>query len=173
MAKRKQGERWMFTVQGSGEFPFDMLRYDECWPYYGEDSTRLSGSFDRALRRVVLATRKEGNPTDGRWHSFGWEVVEVGYPTPESRTVPAGRKSMVFPAPETHLCTPRTEDGRIAIRLSDADIQKIERGHPWQATVTDLETGRMYDLKGAACSLSTCFCDAVVVREHEAAKVRP
>ncbi len=30
-----------FTVEGSGMFPYDMLRYDQCWPSSEQDSPRL------------------------------------------------------------------------------------------------------------------------------------
>lgn len=73
------GKTYHFTVQGSGEFPYDMLRYDECWPWYGEDSSRLS-AHHRDRRRVVLMSCSQTAPTDERWKSFGWQVVHHGYP---------------------------------------------------------------------------------------------
>lgn len=75
MARRKKGEHYTFTVEGGGDFPFDMLRYDACWPYSeGYDSTALAvGS-----GRVVLQSTKESGPTPARWASFGWRVIGMG-----------------------------------------------------------------------------------------------
>ena len=68
----------------------------------------------------------------------------------------------------TNICTPKTStnsDERIKLLISDADALKIKRGKPWKATVTDLVTGIDYPLQGCACSMATCFCDAVVVNK--------
>lgn len=65
-----------FIVRGSGEFPYDMLRYDACWPEHelGERSSRqLSGGWDRGPREVTLLTERHVTPR--RWESFGWKVV--------------------------------------------------------------------------------------------------
>jgi hypothetical protein len=69
---------WEFTVEGKGEFPFDILRYDQCWPKReSEDSVSLApferGSRFRETRQVTLVGMSE--PTDGRWRSFGWRVL--------------------------------------------------------------------------------------------------
>lgn len=67
-----------FTVEGSGQFPFDMLRHDRCWP---SSSTEVIGlaPHDRSTlygdrRRVELHSHIEPKPD--RWASFGWPVVE-------------------------------------------------------------------------------------------------
>ena len=63
---------WEFVVQGSGEFPYDMLRYDQCWPATeAVDSGRL-GTRSNELRTVRL--RGLRSPTTGRWNSFSWRV---------------------------------------------------------------------------------------------------
>lgn len=67
-----------FVVEGRGEFPFDMLRYDHCWPKReSEDVVNMApyprGSLYRETRRVTLVGLRE--PTVGRWESFGWNVV--------------------------------------------------------------------------------------------------
>jgi hypothetical protein len=67
-----------FAVVGSGEFPFDMLRYDKCWPASQADSGRMP---DPALVGVLGRQRRiemHGlvKPTAGRWRSFGWTVIE-------------------------------------------------------------------------------------------------
>jgi hypothetical protein len=97
--KRKKGEWFEFTVEGSGEFPFDMLRYDSCWPKSeGHDSGQLS-HHAHGKRRVVLVTCYEGAPTPGRWESFNWCYVGPGelrdpaeYPTPLHR--PQGKGTL-------------------------------------------------------------------------------
>lgn len=67
---------YKFTVVGTGEFPFDMLRYDRCWPRLESEIVALAphhrGSLIRELRSVTLIGLNE--PTDGRWASFGWKV---------------------------------------------------------------------------------------------------
>lgn len=83
MAKQK---RVRFTVEGSGDFPFDMLRYDHCWPEHeSPDSYNVSLTYanctDRnddtypGKRRVTLLTESPNAPTEARWKSFSWSVV--------------------------------------------------------------------------------------------------
>lgn len=61
-----------FTVTGSGPFPFDMLRYDQCWPYESEDAAKMSGD---EIRSIVLQTDWKRVITYKRWSSFTWEAV--------------------------------------------------------------------------------------------------
>lgn len=80
MTRRLRGENYTFTVEGSGDFPFDMLRYDACWPYSeAGDSHQLAAPSGveplRAGRRIVLQSAQEGGPTAGRWERFGWRVI--------------------------------------------------------------------------------------------------
>lgn len=75
MAKGKVAH--LFTVTGSGDFPADMLRYDMCWPYRSEDSSRIQATTfaPRPERRsIVMQTYAARAPTTGRWHSFGWDA---------------------------------------------------------------------------------------------------
>jgi hypothetical protein len=68
----------------------------------------------------------------------------------------------------TSICTPKISDNsdeRIKLLISNEDALKIKRGKPWKATVTDLITGIEYPLKGCACSMPHCYCDAVVVNK--------
>ena len=72
-----------FTVRGKGPFPFDMLRYDSCFPTDGESAARMHYSrvetIGNNLRDVTLTavgyTPCGGGPTVARWESFGWNVV--------------------------------------------------------------------------------------------------
>ena len=81
-----------FTVSGAGEFPFDMLRHDQCCPVTGKDASQMHApagglgvdpvpGFFTEPRRIVLAKRhslrSDANLTDGRWTSFGWSIVDV------------------------------------------------------------------------------------------------
>lgn len=63
-----------FTVRGAGEFPFDMLRYDMCWPASPDDVAQMMST---GRRTVTLHTPVTTSPTTGRWDSFLWQVTEV------------------------------------------------------------------------------------------------
>jgi hypothetical protein len=77
MAKSK---RVFFIVEGSGTFPFDMLRYDHAWPYSeSKDSPSLDRDLRWGVRRVMLSSDTPQAPTDGRWRSFGWQVIAIGH----------------------------------------------------------------------------------------------
>lgn len=65
------------TIEGSGEFPWDMLRYDNCWPSAAADVPAMvlpRWKAGRNLkRRVTVAS--VGPFTSERWASFGWRPV--------------------------------------------------------------------------------------------------
>lgn len=67
---------YKFTVTGHGPFPFDMLRYDKCYPDTSEDVVKM----DKPTPRLGLDPRSvnmsstAGAPTAERWSSFGWTV---------------------------------------------------------------------------------------------------
>jgi len=70
-----------FVVEGTGEFPFDMLRSDQCWPASnaGDNIQKLAphhrSEMLRTKRQITLCSISE--PTEGRWASFQWPVVKV------------------------------------------------------------------------------------------------
>lgn len=69
-----------FVVEGAGEFPFDMLRFDACWPDGSNDAAGIANSSlddnsRRGRRRVRL--NSAATPTPARWDSFNWRVVET------------------------------------------------------------------------------------------------
>jgi len=74
-----KGEKVFFfrvTVEGRGEFPTDMLRYDRCFPASERESYQLDRRGE--LRKVELTSVHSThlwNPTEARWNSFGWRVV--------------------------------------------------------------------------------------------------
>lgn len=65
-----------FVVEGSGEFPFDMLRYDQAVPLREIEIDGVYSSGRQDKRRIQLRSYA-GGPTTVRWRSFGWNVVEV------------------------------------------------------------------------------------------------
>jgi hypothetical protein len=74
-----RGHLTLFTVEGNGEFPIDMLRYDSCRPYAEYDSKLIAdGAYVSGRRRLILAKDADSvnwHPTYGRWESFGWKVI--------------------------------------------------------------------------------------------------
>lgn len=87
--------RYVFSVTGSGEFPHDMLRYDQCQPFkpedrrvvearYGENDEALWDADTKRLKMntVRLVTEAEASdlvrskllPNHRRWESFTWKV---------------------------------------------------------------------------------------------------
>ncbi len=71
-----------FTVEGGGEFPVAMLRYDTCFPDSADDAVRIKTSLigHTNLRKVTLIHRGEERfwiPTIARWNSFVWLVTEI------------------------------------------------------------------------------------------------
>ena len=54
-----------YVVTGRGEFPVDMMRYDQAWPL----DPILSSD-----RRRSITMRGLAEPTIARWASFGWSV---------------------------------------------------------------------------------------------------
>jgi len=65
--------KYEYFVSGRGDFPYDMLRYDNAWPATGEDAARLFYLDDRREVRSIRM-RSYQRPTIDRWSSFGWSV---------------------------------------------------------------------------------------------------
>jgi hypothetical protein len=65
-----------FVVEGAGDFPMDMLRYDTCFPATEDDARRAA--LQNGTRQVTVIGRSLAGrvPTEGRWASFGWKVIE-------------------------------------------------------------------------------------------------
>lgn len=73
-----------FVVQGTGQFPVDMLRHDRCVPARETDANEIERTYVNARgapRRVTLVRYvPQGGiplPTRGRWESFGWKVIDT------------------------------------------------------------------------------------------------
>lgn len=66
---------YVFTVTSTYPFPFDMLRYDRCWPSSSTDAGLIRA---RALRggpeKITIRLRGKNKPEVARWNSFGWAV---------------------------------------------------------------------------------------------------
>jgi hypothetical protein len=68
-----------FTVEGYAPFPFDMLRYDVCWPQTQEDTHKMERMTRRDGQRIKFQVTLGTNghpPTEDRWKSFGWTVIQ-------------------------------------------------------------------------------------------------
>ena len=68
--------RHRYVVRGARDFPFDMLRYDSSFPPKGDDLAYGFGHSD--IWEVELehrSTKRDWQPTNERWRSFGWGVV--------------------------------------------------------------------------------------------------
>jgi len=66
----------VYYVTGTGTFPYDMLRYDSCWPMTGVDAAKIdwyeNNARGRENRSIRMLSFRE--PTIDRWSSFGWLV---------------------------------------------------------------------------------------------------
>ena len=82
MPNQEKVWRRTFTAIGSGKFPFDMLRYDCCYPADGESAELLrKGEFPvlgrTEIRIVCVKLTSDAMPTVARWNSFGWGIDEL------------------------------------------------------------------------------------------------
>ncbi len=80
----KKFEILTYEVEGTGEFPIDMLRYDSAWPYSADDALKISlqphdgdAYFNRHTVRLSTYSNNDRWKinTPARWRSFSWEVV--------------------------------------------------------------------------------------------------
>ena len=67
-----------FEVFGKGDFPFDMLRYDLCWPASETDALHIPLAPTPQARLELRSINLRGLklPTTRRWESYGWKVAE-------------------------------------------------------------------------------------------------
>lgn len=72
---------YVFVVEGSGQFPLDMLRRDKAHPLSESDANRAQHpGAPGSLRRVTLervGAERWWTPTVGRWESFGFRLVAL------------------------------------------------------------------------------------------------
>jgi hypothetical protein len=75
-------QHYTYRVRGRGDFPLDMLRYDECRGCGQADRRAIEQCADVAKlpeRTITLIGARR--PTIERWQSFGWAVVGNQYRT--------------------------------------------------------------------------------------------
>lgn len=65
-----------FFVRGSGPFPYDMLRYDRCYPAGPGDAAAIKPTHLWDERTICLFTEAR-TITPDRWRSFGWSANET------------------------------------------------------------------------------------------------
>jgi hypothetical protein len=79
-----------FTVKGNGEFPQDMLRYDNCVAATPEDEAKIDWSYEdefpeggehglyrREVNLIATFAHKWQEPTKDRWESFDWKIARI------------------------------------------------------------------------------------------------
>lgn len=69
--------RTEFYVTGHGEFPVDMLRYDQAYPHSSQDAMAMginTSDLGEILetRTIRMVSLNSAGPTVDRWRSFGW-----------------------------------------------------------------------------------------------------
>lgn len=80
--------KYKFDVEGPSwnRFPLDMLRYDSCYPSQSDDVVKIADSLATDMSRTdkqtfyprgfVITLVSDKKPTDGRWKSFGWNILQ-------------------------------------------------------------------------------------------------
>jgi hypothetical protein len=63
-----------YTVEGSGDFPLDMLRRDMAFPRTSADAAAITL---RGPRKIDLTASAARWVAVKRWESFGWRVVDA------------------------------------------------------------------------------------------------
>jgi hypothetical protein len=81
-ASERPRDLFTFYVTGSGYFPVDMLRYDQCWPADGDSAATIADSIGYYATREAtppvrwtnrsIKMRSHREPACARWSSFGW-----------------------------------------------------------------------------------------------------
>jgi hypothetical protein len=67
-----------YSVSGRGDFPVDMLRYDNAIPTKESDASKIAPSRWHGIEAFderTVELKSEFYPTEGRWNSFGWKIV--------------------------------------------------------------------------------------------------
>ncbi len=72
LASERPRTLYTYAVSGAGQFPYDMLRYDECWPVNDQGSAGMNVDWAGGKRDILMRSYKE--PTMARWNSFNWRV---------------------------------------------------------------------------------------------------
>ena len=80
LGKKVNGFLQYFTVEGEGDFPFDMLRYDNAWPELESEIHKLvpapTEKYGQPRRIKLLRFTFNGEgPNEARWKSFLWKIA--------------------------------------------------------------------------------------------------
>lgn len=73
--------RYLFTVAGAGDFPFDMLALSECWPASAAEAHKIALACPTVapLQRIMMTTNSElSGFVREQWHAKKWPVKNVG-----------------------------------------------------------------------------------------------
>ena len=68
----------VLVVVGSGEFPFDMLRYDSACPLAEADSSAMGRDGARVVCLRMFSVSPDAAHAAKRWESFSWRVAWHG-----------------------------------------------------------------------------------------------
>jgi hypothetical protein len=63
-------------VIGSGQFPIDMLRQDQCFPLSDIDSNLIINSFSENKERSIKIMKLNDNFNYQKWKDHGWSLIE-------------------------------------------------------------------------------------------------
>lgn len=139
-------EKRTFTVEGRGEFPLDMLRYDECGFATDRDVVAAGGSATAPVRLVTLSFRTDASrhtPTIARWESFGWRILGT-----EKKSEPAVAAAFTYPVMPRYSITPGPwvpcrshEDENGPMWNIDADDRAEYDAKPY-VSIKSIPTGR-------------------------------
>lgn len=72
-ARERPKIRYEYAVTGMGDFPVDMLCFDQCWPVTGDDAAKIVEPASPAEPRSIRM-RSHQRPEIDRWSNFGWSV---------------------------------------------------------------------------------------------------
>lgn len=64
---------YISVVRGTGRFPYDMLRYDEC-AIHPDDITTAAIEDELSVFEVRIIHLGHKGLTERRWLSFGWHI---------------------------------------------------------------------------------------------------
>jgi hypothetical protein len=74
----------LYTVEGTGGFPIEMLRRDGATPADEQDAHRIRDSYVKRPIRQRITLRaidiRPWTPISAQWQSFGWQVVATETP---------------------------------------------------------------------------------------------
>ena len=76
-AAERHKERYYYTVEGTGVFPIDMLRYDTAYPINHDDVEAIGRIHNIGYGKRMVRLCSCHRPRIDRWESFGWKVLDT------------------------------------------------------------------------------------------------